>query len=129
MNLPQNNLDMLKVEIKSKCILRESNPRQPHLSHLSCHYTNDAEYFHVYSLWPGVGVELTTTRLRVVWSIDSAYRDDSYPQRQFYHSHTNIYSVSATWNQWFYLHWSDLILSYQHIWKPLTLQWCPIGRY
>ena len=51
---------------------------------------------------------------------------DTYLQQKFYHSHTNIYSLPTTWNQWFCLHWYNLILSYQHIWKPLTLQWCPI---
>ena len=51
----------------------------------------------------------------------------AYLQQQSHHSDTNIHSAPVTWNQWFYLHWYYLILSYQYIRKPLTLQWCPIG--
>ena len=68
----------------------------------------------------------TTTRLIIVHSKYWANRADAYLQRKFYHSHTNIYSVPATWNQWLFLHWYNLILSHQGIWKPLTLQWFPI---
>ena len=80
-------------------------------------------YLNYHSTWL---IKPTTTQLRVVRSNDWPNWADAYLQLHFYHSHTNIYSDPATWNQWFYLHWSNLILSYQHIWKTFTLQWCPI---
>ena len=93
---------------------------------LCCHYTKDAEYYRISSLSHNLRNELRSKQLILVRSIDWANRADAYLLHQIYHSHTNIYSVPATWNQWFCSHLSNIILIYQHIWKPLTLQWCPI---
>ena len=82
----------------------------------------DAEYHHISSISSHVGTRPKTTRLIVMRSADWSNRADAYHQQKFYHSDTNIYSVPATWNQWFCLHWSNLILIYQHIWKLLTLK-------
>ena len=120
---------MLKVEIKSKYVLRELIPQKLIGRQLCCHYTKNVEYYHVYLLSIDVRNGSTTTRLRVVRSTDWDNRAHAHLYIKFYHSYTNIYSFLETWNQWLFLHWYNLIWSYQHIWKPLTLQWCTIGWY
>ena len=88
--------------------------------------TNGAVCYHISSLSPHVGTKTTTTSLRVVRSTDWPDWANVYILHQLYHSSNNIHSDPAIWDQLFYLHWSNLILSYQHICKPLTLQWRPI---